>query len=71
MLFFVLSLYANDWVAMKGSGEMMYVFALAAVVVCVAAVPTYIYGKRLRVYWNEHNLFKKFNMETKDAPQMG
>lgn len=71
MLFFIFSLYANDWVAAKGPGLLMYVFALASVVVCVAGMPIYIYGKRLRVYWNEHNLFKKFNMEIKDAPQMG
>lgn len=45
----------------------MYVFAGTAVVVCIAGLPIYIYGKRLRAWWAKHNLFQKFNMETKGA----
>lgn len=46
---------------------MMYVFALLAVLCCVSGLPIYVYGKRIRVWWVGHNLFKKLNMETTDA----
>lgn len=66
-LFYGLSYFANDWVARDGPGQMMYVFAVSASVVCVAALPFYTFGKRMRVWWAERNLFKRLKMETKGA----
>jgi len=63
-MFYGLSNFANDWVAAKGPAQIMYVFGGTSAFLCLLAIPTYIYGKRMRSWWARHDLFALMNMST-------
>lgn len=63
-MFYGLSNFANDWVAAKGPTQIMYVFGGTSAFLCLLAIPTYIFGKRMRSWWARHDLFVLMNMST-------
>ncbi|KAK3717484.1 hypothetical protein LTR37_005874 [Vermiconidia calcicola] len=63
-MFYGLSSFANNWVAAKGPTEIMYVFGGTSAFMCLLAIPTYMFGKRMRSWWARNDLFVKFGMET-------
>ena len=63
-MFYGLSNFANNWVAAKGPTQIMYVFGGTSILLCLMAVPTYIYGKRMRSWWARHDLFVTLRMQT-------
>lgn len=66
-MFYGLSNFANNWVAAKGPREIMYVFGGTSAFICLMAIPTYIFGKRMRSWWTRHDLFVKWGMTTTGA----
>ncbi|KAJ9608839.1 hypothetical protein H2200_006610 [Cladophialophora chaetospira] len=69
-MFYALSNFANDWVAAKGPEEIMFTFGGITLAMCLMAIPTYIYGKKLRSFWARHDLFVKFKMQATSGPEM-
>lgn len=63
-MFYGLSSFANNWVASNGPRQIMYVFGGTSAFLCLLAIPTYIFGKRLRSWWARHDLFVKWGMQT-------
>lgn len=63
-MFYGLSNFANNWVAAKGPTQIMYVFGGTSILLCLMAIPTYIYGKRMRSWWARHDLFVTLRMQT-------
>lgn len=63
-MFYGLSNFANDWVASNGPEQIMYVFGGTSIFISLLAIPVYIFGKRLRSWWNRHDLFVILKMET-------
>jgi hypothetical protein len=67
-MFYGLSNFANPWVASNGPRQIMYVFAGTSAFLCLLAIPTYIYGKRMRSWWTRHDLFVTLKMQTSGEP---
>ncbi|KXL42274.1 hypothetical protein M433DRAFT_151003 [Acidomyces richmondensis BFW] len=63
-MFYGLSNFANNWVAAKGPTQIMYVFGGTSAFLCLLAIPTYIFGKRMRSWWTRHDLFVLMKMKT-------
>ena len=63
-MFYGLSNFANPWVAKNGPRQIMYVFAGTSIFLCLLAIPTYIFGKRMRSWWARHDLFDTLKMQT-------
>ena len=68
-MFYGLSNYANPWVEGSGPENIMFVFGGTSVGVCLLALPVYIFGKKLRSWWNRHDLFAILKMQ-KAGPTM-
>ncbi|KAK3047998.1 hypothetical protein LTR09_010673 [Extremus antarcticus] len=67
-MFYGLSNFANNyWVAAKGPTKIMYVFGGTSAFICLMAVPTYIFGKRMRSWWARNDLFVKWGLTTTGA----
>jgi len=62
-MFYAFSNFANNWVVAKGPAQIMYVFGGTSLFMSVAAIPVYIFGKRLRAWWARHDLFVKLKMQ--------
>ncbi|GAB7340414.1 hypothetical protein MBLNU457_6848t1 [Dothideomycetes sp. NU457] len=62
-MFYAFSNFANNWVVAKGPAEIMYVFGGTSLFMSLAAIPVYIFGKRLRAWWARHDLFVKLRMQ--------
>jgi hypothetical protein len=67
-MFYGLSNFANPWVAANGPTQIMYVFAGTSAFLCLLAIPTYIFGKRMRSWWARHDLFVILKMQTSGEP---
>lgn len=63
-LFYGLSNFANPWVARSGPKQIMYVFGGTSLLCALVGIPVYIYGKKLRSWWQRHDLFIILKMET-------
>ncbi|OLN95894.1 Protein HOL1-like protein 2 [Colletotrichum chlorophyti] len=55
---FGLTYSAYDWIIAGGIKPTMIAIASIQVVVCATSIPMYIYGKRVRAYFHEHDLLK-------------
>ncbi|KAF6815062.1 major facilitator superfamily transporter [Colletotrichum sojae] len=53
---FGLTYSAYDWIIDGGIKKTMIAIASIQVVVCALSIPMYIYGKRVRAYFHEHDL---------------
>lgn len=63
-LFFGYSYFVNNWTAIKGPGEVFYVWGGLTLFLALTTLPLYIYGKRYRSFWCRHNLLAKIGMRT-------
>ena len=71
-MFYGLSNFANNWVATSGPEGIMFVFGGTSIFLCLLAIPTYIFGKRMRSWWARHDLFDTLKMQTSGpASEMG
>ncbi len=71
-MFYGLSNFANDWVAAKGPEEIMFTFGGITLAMSLLAIPTYIFGKKMRSWWARHDLFVKFKLQaTGPESEMG
>lgn len=71
-MFYGLSNFANPWVEANGPFQIMAVFGGTSAFLCLLAIPTYIYGKRMRSWWARHDLFVALKMQTTGpASEMG
>ncbi|KAI8173728.1 hypothetical protein K4K54_009952 [Colletotrichum sp. SAR 10_86] len=55
---FGLTYSAYDWIIAGGTKRTMIAIASVQVVVCATSIPMYIYGKRVRAYFHQHDLLK-------------
>jgi hypothetical protein len=63
-LFYGFSYFVNDWAAAHGPEQVLYVFGGVSIFFCALALPFYCFGKRLRSWWNRHDLLRILNMKT-------
>ena len=63
-MFYGLSNFANPWVATNGPTQIMYVFGGTSALLCILAIPVWIYGKRMRSWWARNDLFVTLKMQT-------
>ncbi|KIW88444.1 uncharacterized protein Z519_11013 [Cladophialophora bantiana CBS 173.52] len=59
-LFFGFSYFVNDWVAGWGPAKSMDTMGAIELGLCLTTIPIYIYGKKLRAWWHNHDVFSKF-----------
>lgn len=64
LVFYGLSTYVIEWYLTRGATELFGTAAGITAGLCLLTIPLYIYGKRYRLFWQQHNLVKKFNLET-------
>lgn len=62
--FYGLTNYVINWWVKDGSMDMAGTMAGLTAVLCLMAVPMYIFGKKYRNFWHHHNLLKKLHLET-------
>ncbi|KAM0329957.1 hypothetical protein ACHAQA_004125 [Verticillium albo-atrum] len=55
---FGLTWAAYDWIIQGGVRTTMLAIASIQVVICATSIPMYIYGKRVRAYYHEHDILK-------------
>lgn len=65
-LFYGFSFFINDWLARVGPGTVYYIFGGTAFAVLVGTPFLYVFGKKYRRFWAQHNLLEKFNIKTSD-----
>jgi MFS family permease len=53
-----MSYYVNNWIVVGKPVQMFSVFAGTSAVLISLAVPMYIWGKRYRSYWSDHDVMK-------------
>jgi len=56
LLFYSMSYYVNNWVAVRGPMQMFGVFAGISAFFILLGVPMFIWGKRYRSFWARHNV---------------
>ncbi|KAJ5726904.1 hypothetical protein N7493_005931 [Penicillium malachiteum] len=57
-LFFGYSYFINDWILEDGPARPFYVFGGINAGLIVTALPVYLFGKRYRSMWSQHNLME-------------
>jgi MFS family permease len=62
-MFFGFSYFVNDWTAHAGPAEVFYVFGGASFAVSMTGIVVFVFGKRYRAYWAQHNLLEKFHIK--------
>lgn len=60
---FGLTFSGYGWLVSAGIKPVFMAIASVQVVVCCAAVPLYIFGKRNRSFWARHDLLKMLNLK--------
>jgi len=56
--------YIIQWYLTKGAEHVFNISGGITAFLSLLAIPLYFYGKRYRKYWQDHNLVKKFGLET-------
>lgn len=55
---FILAYFAYDWIFTGGIDRMFIIFASIEVFICLLSIPMYIFGKKNRLYFHQHDLLK-------------
>ncbi|KAH6972741.1 major facilitator superfamily domain-containing protein [Ilyonectria sp. MPI-CAGE-AT-0026] len=56
--FFGFSYFMNDWVAEWGPARVFQCIGGTMLALSATTIPAYIYGKRVRLWWHNHDLFR-------------
>ena len=56
--------YITDWYFLQGAAKMCNVLAGLTIASVITTLPMYIYGKRYRWFWHNHNLIRRWGLET-------
>lgn len=62
--FFSLTNYVIRWWETQGVKNLCGTMAGITALLCLLALPMYIFGKRYRAFWNRYNIIKMLRLET-------
>ncbi|CAC9889531.1 unnamed protein product [Aureobasidium pullulans] len=63
-LFYGFSYFVNAWTATAGPAHVFIVFGGVVFALTITTVPLYIFGKRYRNFWHNHNILEKLGIKT-------
>ena len=63
-LFYGFSYFVNDWTATAGPAHVFYVFGGVAFALIATTPLVFVFGKRYRSFWSQHNIMEKFHIRT-------
>lgn len=64
IVFFSLTEYIINWYLTSGPVAMFGTMAGISFAITITTLPLYIFGKRYRLLWHNHNLIKILRLET-------
>lgn len=63
-LFYGYTYFVNQWTAVSGPRDLLYTFGAISLAMISTSIPMYVLGKRYRAFWNRHNIFRKFGLQS-------